>query len=117
MAFGLGKMEVFEARLSRMKIQHLPIGARFEFDGQIFVKTGPMTAASEAGGQRVIPRYATLRALEAPVIEKAPKAGTVDRARVMAAFAEYEAICSGLLDEASKPKLEAARQAFLAALK
>lgn len=110
-------MQTFAAKQPRMKLQHLPIGARFEFEGQIFVKTGPMTAASEAGGQRIIPRYATLRALEAPVIEKVPKAGMLDRARVMAAFAEYEKICAGLVDEVSKPILEAARQAFLAALK
>ena len=93
------------------------MGARFEFEGQIFVKTGPMTAASEAGGQRVIPRYATLRSLEVQVIEKSPKAGALDRARVMAAFADYDAICSGLVDELSKPKLEVARQRFMAALK
>lgn len=110
-------MWVFEARLSRMKIQHLPIGARFEFEGQIFVKTGPMTAASEAGGQRVIPRYATLRSLEAPVVEKISKSGALERARVMAAFAAYDRICAGLVDEASRPQLEAARQGFLAALR
>lgn len=110
-------MLVVAAKQSRMKIQHLPIGARFEFEGQIFVKTGPMTAASEAGGQRIIPRYATLRSLESPPAEKSPKSGALDRARVMAAFAEYDAICSKLVDEALQPKLEAARQGFLAALK
>ena len=30
-----------------MKLTQLPLGARFEYDGEIFTKTGPMTAASE----------------------------------------------------------------------
>ena len=38
-----------------MKLQHLAIGARFEFEGQVYVKTGPLTASAEQGGQRVIP--------------------------------------------------------------
>ena len=35
-----------------MRLQDLPVGARFEYQGKIFVKTGPITAASEAGGQQ-----------------------------------------------------------------
>lgn len=33
-----------------MKLQHLSIGARFEYEGVTYVKTGPLTASSEAGG-------------------------------------------------------------------
>ncbi len=33
-----------------MKLQHLAIGDRFEYDGKIFGKTGPLTAASDEGG-------------------------------------------------------------------
>ena len=44
-----------------MKLTQLPLGARFEYDGEIFTKTGPMTAASEKHGQRMIPRYAVLK--------------------------------------------------------
>ena len=49
-----------------MKFQDLPVGARFEYQGKVFVKTGPITAASEAGGQQMIPRYADLRPLDRP---------------------------------------------------
>ena len=49
-----------------MKLQDLPMGARFEYEGVVYFKTGPLTASSEAGGQRIIPRYAVLRSLEAP---------------------------------------------------
>ena len=47
-----------------MKLTQLPLGARFEYEGEIFTKTGPMTAASEKGGQRMIPRYAVLKPAE-----------------------------------------------------
>ena len=49
-----------------MKLQHLAIGDRFEYDGKIFVKTGPVTASSENGGQQMIPRYAILKPLDVP---------------------------------------------------
>ena len=52
-----------------MKLQHLAIGARFEYEGVVYVKTGPLTAASEEGGQRIIPRYAILRPLDVPAAE------------------------------------------------
>lgn len=45
------------------------MGARFEYEGNVYVKTGPMTASSEQGGQRIIPRYATLRPLDIPVTD------------------------------------------------
>jgi len=31
-----------------MKFQMLALGARFEFEGKVYVKTGPLTALSEA---------------------------------------------------------------------
>ena len=45
------------------------MGARFEYEGVVYFKTGPLTASSEAGGQRIIPRHAVLRSLEAPATE------------------------------------------------
>ena len=38
-----------------MRLQDFPIGARFEYEGAIYVKTGPLTASSEQGKQRIIP--------------------------------------------------------------
>ncbi len=101
-----------------MKLNQLPLGARFEYDGQIFTKTGPLTAAAENGGQRMIPRYATLRPLGEPPPAAAPQTGRqLDEARVLAAFDNFFQTCQRLTDDFSKPRLEAARQTFLAALK
>ena len=49
-----------------MKLQQLAIGDRFEYDGRILVKTGPLTASSDDGGQQMIPRYAVLKPLDLP---------------------------------------------------
>jgi len=100
-----------------MKLQHLPIGARFEFEGQVLVKTGPLTAASEQGGQRIIPRYATLKPLDAPPDGVQAASGKLDETKVLAAFSAFHETCSGLVDESSRPELAAARLRFLAALK
>lgn len=101
-----------------MKLQHLPMGARFEYEGQIFTKTGPMTASAEQGGQRIIPRYATLRPLDAAPAESARgKSGQVDMLKVQAAFSSFHDTCCELVDESDWPALEAARRAFFAALK
>jgi hypothetical protein len=109
-----------------MKFQLLAIGARFEFEGKVYVKTGPLTAATEAGGQRMIPRSAVLKPLDAPVVEK-PKAGRkLDEAAVTAAFELFFTDCARLLQTAEsdvlraralRAELDAARQRFLAGLK
>jgi hypothetical protein len=45
-----------------MKFSDLAPGARFEFEGQVYVKEGPVLAREEATGRlRLIPRYARLR--------------------------------------------------------
>ena len=99
-----------------MRLQHLPIGARFEYEGLIFVKTGPLTATSEQGGQRIIPRHAMLMPLEAPVPEG--KRGTAsEAARVRIAFDTFFETCRRLVDEPHRDELAKARQQFLAALR
>lgn len=100
-----------------MKLQHLPIGARFEYKGQVFVKTGPLTAASEEGGQQVIPRSAMLRPLDVPNAETKGTGRELDEARVLAAFADFHQACSRLVDVTARPQLESARLKFLRALK
>lgn len=99
-----------------MKIQHLPIGAHFEFEGQIFVKTGPMMAASEAGGQRVIPRSAFLHPVGSADSASAVANSSLERQQVAAAFATFYANCAGLVGENDRRELELARQRFLTAL-
>lgn len=101
-----------------MKFSQLPIGARFQFEGKVYVKTGPIAAASEEGGQRMIPRYAVLRPLDgaAPVAEPgSPR--SLDEATVLKAFEAFYGECSRLL-EGGAPRLElaAARERFLVAL-
>ncbi len=101
-----------------MKLQQLPIGARFEYEGQVFTKTGPMTASAEKGGQRIIPRYATLTPLDgAPSEGDRSKVGQVDLLKVQAAFSSFHETCRELVDESAWPALEAARREFFAALK
>ena len=101
-----------------MKLEHLAIGARFEYQGKVFVKTGPLTAASEAGGQQMIPRYAVLRPLDPPPPEDKPgPRRKLDEAKVRAAFDEFYRTCFRITDDFSRPELEAAKQRFMAALK
>lgn len=51
-----------------MKFQHLPIGARFIYEGRNYTKMSPLVASVEGGGQRVIPRYASLSPIEGAVV-------------------------------------------------
>ena len=44
-----------------MKLNQIPMGARFEYKGMVLTKTGPMTAATEKGGQHFIPKFAVLK--------------------------------------------------------
>ncbi len=107
-----------------MKFQLFSIGARFEYEGKAYVKTGPLTATTEDGGQRMIPRSAILTPLDSARVE-APKPGLkVDRT-VLEALAVFHAECAHLLqvvaDDATQEqtaltKLDTARQRFLTAL-
>jgi len=98
-----------------MKLQHLPIGASFEYEGKVYVKTGPLTAVSEEGGSRIIPRSAVLRAASAATpATAAAVGGGLERATVLAAFDEFHQLCVGLVDETAREQLAAARQRFLA---
>lgn len=108
-----------------MKFTQLPIGARFEFEGEAYVKTSPVAASNEKGGQKLIPRYAVLTPLDAAA-KPAPRAArTLDEARVMAAFEAFAADCARLLDAAeaeatrhrlARAELEAARRRFVESL-
>lgn len=48
------------------------MGARFEYEGVEYVKTGPQLA-SGPGGQKLIPKYAVLRPLDGKAPEKQSK--------------------------------------------
>lgn len=102
-----------------MKLQHLSMGARFEYEGAVYVKTGPLTASSEDGGQRIIPRYAILKALDVPAVEasKAPVKGRLEAVRVRTAFEHFYESCERLVPEDSRGELAEARQQFFEAIK
>ncbi|MBL8471621.1 MAG: hypothetical protein KF778_14675 [Rhodocyclaceae bacterium] len=100
-----------------MKFQQLPIGARFEYQGKIYVKNGPITASSEQGGQAMIPRYAVLKPLgDQPAADKTAPRRRLDEAAVMAAFDEFYRCCQRLSNVDARAALDAARQRFIAHL-
>jgi hypothetical protein len=74
-----------------MKIHQLPQGARFEYEGEEYVKTGPMLGTGK-GGQRLIPKYAVLKPLGG--VEAAPgktKHDSVSKANALKAFETFYA--------------------------
>jgi hypothetical protein len=107
-----------------MKFQLLPIGARFEYEGKVYVKSGPLTASTEGGGRRMIPRYALLRPLDGAQ-DAPPRPRRKPDAALAAALEAFHGECARLLQAvAADPtgvvtallELDAARRRFLAAL-
>lgn len=92
-----------------MKIHQLPDGARFEYEGKEYVKSGPMFGTG-ADGQRMIPRYAVLKPLDA-VVPTTEKKGVsmLPRADVLRAFEAFYAECYTLVPVSERLALEAAK--------
>lgn len=101
--------------MATLKIHQLPMGARFEYEGAEYVKTGPMFATTN-GKQRLIPKYAVLTVLDGsqPVPEK--RSAALARETVLAAFTAYHTSCAALVPVDRQAALDAARAAFLKAL-
>jgi hypothetical protein len=100
-----------------MKIHQLPIGARFEYEGEEYVKTGPLFATAQAGQQRMIPKYAVLKPLDqAEVAAEAERSETVLRSEVLKAFDAYCTECRLLVPVDGQAALDAARDRFLKTL-
>lgn len=100
-----------------MKINLIPLGARFQWKGITYTKIGPMTASGETGGVAFIPKHAVL----SPVPGEAPPptapdtpAQPLDAGKVMAAFESYHQTALTLTDDAGREALESARTRFLA---
>ena len=98
-----------------MRLQDFPIGARFEYEGAFYVKTGPLTASSEQGKQRIIPRHANLRSLEMLAAE-GKRTASSDSVQVLAAFDVFYASCRGWVNEVHHDVLAKAREQFIKAL-
>ena len=102
-----------------MKLHQLAIGARFEYEGAVFTKTGPITAAAEGGGQQMIPRYANLKPLDLPEPTTAPGMAVrkLDPQRVRKAFDIFYETCQQHVTAQGREALETARLDFLRDLK
>jgi len=78
------------------KFALLPIGESFEFQGETYIKTGPLTAANQANNkQRMIPRSALIK----PISSVLPPAAAEKSSRqvpedlVLQAFENYHKGC------------------------
>lgn len=99
-----------------MKIHQLPIGARFEYEGQEYVKTAPLFATG-AAGQRLIPKYAVLTPLGEVAGSPAAQPGKpIARAAVVQAFDAFYAQCKAWVADDRQTALDLARERFLKAL-
>lgn len=104
-----------------MKFPLLPLGARFEYDGAVYVKTGPLVAEREGGGSRIIPRHAVVRVLDGAPAPAPREEGALPAATVREAVEGYHRRCRALLEAevstdrlgAVRVGLEAAREACL----
>ncbi|HQV12511.1 MAG TPA: hypothetical protein PKW52_14300, partial [Nitrospira sp.] len=100
-----------------MKLKQLPLGARFEYEGKILTKTGPMTGATEKGGSVFIPKFAVLNPVDGEAPPPPPEASrTVDADTVLTAFEAYHGTAMRLVDESGKMAVADAKARFLAAL-
>ncbi len=99
-----------------MKIHQLPDGARFEYEGAEYVKTGPMFAAGK-DGQRLIPKYAVLKPLDSVPASTAPqRADAVSRTRVLEAFGAFYDTCYAWVPPEKQGEMAACRNLFLTQL-
>lgn len=99
-----------------MKIHQLPIGARFEYEGEEYVKTGPLFATGK-GGQRLIPKYAILKPLgDLPAAPEKSASASLRRADALRAVEAFYADCRELVPQDRQADLEAARARCLKSL-
>jgi len=99
-----------------MRIHQLPEGARFEYQGQEYVKTGPLVA-SGPGGSRFIPKHAVLKPIGdvQPLVEKSPS-DPLPRGQVLAAFGAFSAQCRAFVPEERQEEFDAACRSFVRGL-
>lgn len=98
-----------------MKIHQLPPGARFEYEGEEYVKTGPLLGTGK-GGQRLIPKYAVLKVQGTSEPMRDKQLTALSRAAVLAAFEKFYAGCEPHVAEEHREGMRAARADFLKAL-
>ena len=104
-----------------MKFNEVAIGQQFEFDGEQYLKTGPLVASTVEGSkQKFMARYAVVRLLgEATPAAKEKDERQLRVGLVMAAFDTFYARCVPVLQDlpqASRNEVEQARKEFLDSL-
>ena len=103
-----------------MKFFQLPIGARFEYRGEAYRKSGPLVATKEVGGaQQFMMRSASVKP-EPPDAGPAPRATPGDSLpldRVEAAFGVFYQACEQLLAESSGAQTGAWQEELLERLR
>lgn len=99
-----------------MKIHQMPMGARFVYEGEEYVKSGPMVATGRTG-QRLIPKYAVLKPLGEVTAAPGPMpSDTLSRTAVLDAFGAFYNRCEALVADEKRGELESGRAEFLRAL-
>lgn len=87
-----------------MKFHDLAIGQRFELDGAAYVKTSPVLASREDGGEKkFLARYAAVQPLGGAEQRPARSAQSMLHAEaVLAAFNAYHERCQEALERLAK---------------
>ncbi|MBZ0104811.1 MAG: hypothetical protein K8H84_04185 [Sulfuricella denitrificans] len=108
-----------------MKFMDLALGQKFELEGEIYVRTGPLVAShAENSKQRFMARYVSVTPLGESTSASPQPANTLSSGKVNIAFENYHAQCLGALEQldaelppdrlgALRKQIEQARQTFL----
>jgi len=87
-----------------VKFPQLPVGRRFQYQGETLVKVGPLTACGERGGNtRMIPRSALVVPLSEGPDRSAGEHSDSDRSRLQVALGHFEARWRAALQALDEP--------------
>ncbi len=83
-----------------MKFKLLSIGQKFEYEGEVYIKTSPLIASNiKTSHNKMIPRYATLTLLnDAGTKKQQRRKEPVDAQEILNAFNIFYEKCIGILE-------------------
>lgn len=104
-----------------MKFKLLSIGQKFEYEGDVYIKTSPLIASNiETSHNKMIPRYAMLTLLDDAEISKQEiKKETVNSQEILNSFNSFYESCISTLEKNNvlipqiKDELDKARDDFI----
>ena len=104
-----------------MKFKLLSIGQKFEYEGEIYVKTSPLIASNiKTSHNKMIPRYVTLTLLDDTGTDKQQiKKDSIDSQEILDAFNLFYGQCIATLENnkvlipSIKEELDNARDIFI----